>query len=96
MQELARDKYQEMAADLTSLLDGDATALSADEAECRRVFLGDRERLEEQLALHLRSQRDHYDPIARFGRFPHRNEALGRVTSEEERRFLEQATPFGG
>jgi uncharacterized protein (DUF924 family) len=32
----------------------------------------------------------HYDIIARFGRFPHRNEALGRETTEEEARFLEQ------
>ncbi|MGP1394004.1 MAG: DUF924 family protein [Inquilinaceae bacterium] len=28
--------------------------------------------------------------IARFGRFPHRNAVLGRPSTEEERRFLEQ------
>ncbi|GLR66323.1 hypothetical protein GCM10010909_10030 [Acidocella aquatica] len=31
----------------------------------------------------------HRDIIARFGRFPHRNAALGRETSAEERAFLE-------
>lgn len=31
----------------------------------------------------------HYDIIKRFGRFPHRNEVLGRKTTDEERRFLE-------
>jgi uncharacterized protein (DUF924 family) len=31
----------------------------------------------------------HRDIIARFGRFPHRNESLGRTTSEEEQAFLE-------
>ncbi|MDJ1158561.1 DUF924 family protein [Chelatococcus sp. SYSU_G07232] len=31
----------------------------------------------------------HRDVIARFGRFPHRNPALGRDTTEEERRFLD-------
>lgn len=32
----------------------------------------------------------HYDVIARFGRFPHRNAILGRASSDEERLFLEQ------
>ena len=32
---------------------------------------------------------EHRDIIARFGRFPHRNEVLGRKTTEEERAFLE-------
>jgi uncharacterized protein (DUF924 family) len=33
--------------------------------------------------------RRHWDVIARFGRFPHRNAALGRVSSVEELAFLE-------
>jgi uncharacterized protein (DUF924 family) len=33
--------------------------------------------------------RHHHDVIARFGRFPHRNRALGRVTTPEEAAFLE-------
>ena len=32
----------------------------------------------------------HRDVIARFGRFPHRNAALGRVSSAEELSFLEK------
>ncbi len=32
----------------------------------------------------------HRDIVARFGRFPHRNEILGRVSSEEEAAFLRQ------
>ena len=32
----------------------------------------------------------HRDIIARFGRFPHRNRALGRESSAEEREFLRQ------
>jgi uncharacterized protein (DUF924 family) len=32
----------------------------------------------------------HRDIIARFGRFPHRNEVLGRTSSEEEEEFLKQ------
>ncbi|GFF26008.1 hypothetical protein IFM58399_01251 [Aspergillus lentulus] len=95
MQELARVKYQEMAEDFTRLLDGDATGLSDDEAECRRILLENRARLEEQLKTHFRVHREHYDPIARFGRFPHRNVALGRETSDEERKFLEEGKMFG-
>jgi uncharacterized protein (DUF924 family) len=32
----------------------------------------------------------HRDIIARFGRFPHRNAALGRVTTPEEQEFLDE------
>ena len=37
----------------------------------------------------LKFAKAHRDIIARFGRFPARNEALGRVTSEAERDYLE-------
>ncbi len=32
----------------------------------------------------------HRDIIVRFGRFPHRNSALGRVTTSEEQKFLDE------
>lgn len=51
----------------------------------------------EMLALyHLDSRepldyaRRHRDVIERFGRFPHRNEALGRPSTPEEERFLQE------
>ena len=34
--------------------------------------------------------RRHRDVIARFGRFPHRNAALGRETTPEEAAFLQE------
>ncbi len=34
--------------------------------------------------------RRHYDIIARFGRYPHRNELLGRASTAEEIEFLKQ------
>jgi uncharacterized protein (DUF924 family) len=37
----------------------------------------------------LKWARLHRDIIARFGRFPHRNRALGRTTSAEEQAFLD-------
>lgn len=33
----------------------------------------------------------HRDIVARFGRFPHRNEVLGRISTDEERAFLEES-----
>lgn len=38
----------------------------------------------------LQWARKHYDVIARFGRFPHRNAVLGRVSTAEELAFLQQ------
>jgi len=37
----------------------------------------------------LKSAREHRDIVARFGRFPHRNRALGRTSSPAEQAFLE-------
>jgi len=38
----------------------------------------------------LKHARTHADIIQRFGRFPHRNRILGRETSPEEQRFLDE------
>jgi uncharacterized protein (DUF924 family) len=38
----------------------------------------------------VEAARHHYEVIARFGRFPHRNGTLGRPSTLEERDFLQQ------
>ena len=38
----------------------------------------------------LKWAEDHRDIIRKFGRFPHRNEALGRATTEAEAEFLKE------
>ncbi len=38
---------------------------------------------------------EHRDIIQQFGRFPHRNEALGRKTTEAERKFMEGHAGYG-
>lgn len=43
----------------------------------------------------LKWAKDHYDIIARFGRFPHRNAVLARATTAEEQAFL-NAGGFSG
>lgn len=38
---------------------------------------------------------EHRDIVARFGRFPHRNRALGRETTEDEALFLKEHAGYG-
>ncbi len=45
---------------------------------------------EEGLAEPLVWARKHHDVVARFGRYPHRNELLGRSSTPEEIDFLRQ------
>ena len=60
-----------------------------DQHESLRLFdqLG---REEPALANLLEWARKHHDIVARFGRFPHRNAALGRDSTAEELAFLQQ------
>lgn len=67
--------------------------------ECVRRFHalheGSPARLQAALAGHLGAARQHRDIVARFGRFPHRNEALGRTSSGPESLFLLDGPRFG-
>ena len=46
------------------------------------------ELLRPMFAMGLEQSRKYLDVIARFGRFPHRNAALGRTSTPEEQQFL--------
>ena len=52
-------------------------------------------RLKDTLQGNLHFAKVHRDIIQRFGRFPHRNEALGRTSTAEETRFLIDGPRFG-
>ncbi|HEU5296074.1 MAG TPA: DUF924 family protein [Burkholderiaceae bacterium] len=54
-----------------------------------RLF-GDLERDEPALTGLLHWAQRHHDIVERFGRFPHRNAALGRASTPEEIEFLQQ------
>jgi len=43
----------------------------------------------------LKEARRHRDIVLRFGRFPHRNAALGRASTAEETAWLQTASRFG-
>lgn len=61
----------------------------ADQERCVELFrgLGNEEGLKYAI--------EHRDIIARFGRFPHRNRALGRATTAEEAEFLTGHSGYG-
>ncbi len=44
---------------------------------------------------YLRHAHQHRDIVLRFGRFPHRNAALGRTSSAEEKAFISAGNGFG-
>lgn len=58
----------------------------ADQDLCLRLS----EQLEADGGISAEWARTHRDIILRFGRFPHRNAALGRVTTADEQAFLDQ------
>lgn len=51
--------------------------------------------LQASLAGHLGAARQHRDIVARFGRFPHRNAAMGRRDTGEEAAFVHDGPRFG-
>jgi uncharacterized protein (DUF924 family) len=58
-----------------------------DQRQSLRLF---GELAQEGLAEPLAWAQKHYEVIARFGRYPHRNELLGRASTAEEAEFLRQ------
>ena len=70
----------------------------ADQELCVELFA----KLRDETPQHAESLKDahayavkHYDIIKRFGRFPHRNNALGRDSTAEEVEYLKDAEKFG-
>ena len=51
--------------------------------------------LREEVAGNLHFALEHRDTIQRFGRFPHRNAALGRESTAEETAFLKNGPRYG-
>lgn len=51
--------------------------------------------LEATLSRNLQFAQLHHDIVEKFGRFPHRNAALGRTSTPEEEAFLKDGPRFG-
>ncbi|WP_404363093.1 DUF924 family protein [Marinobacter sp.] len=57
-----------------------------------QLVAGSEGMLRDYLGSFLQSARDHHEIIARFGRFPHRNQALKRTSTPDELAYLEQGS----
>ncbi|KAL3440696.1 DUF924-domain-containing protein [Aspergillus insuetus] len=97
-QDRAYELYKRMVSDVDAVLESEVDDPSWAGGEPNE----DRETLRRQsiearklCALHMHVQNDHRVQIVSFGRFPHRNEVLGRVTTPEEEEFLKQGKRFG-
>jgi uncharacterized protein (DUF924 family) len=63
--------------------------MHAEDVAAQRTCVDAFERLGEGFEENLKFARAHLDAIERFGRFPHRNPLLGRLTTPEEQAFLD-------
>lgn len=61
----------------------------------QRLYEQAPEDVADRVAEHREHARAHQATIQRFGRFPHRNKALGRKSTPEEEAFLRESSSFG-
>lgn len=77
------------ASDMEDFLNKDVSTLNEDEKKCYTVLANQREALEMFMSNTFDFEKRHKVIIERFGRYPHRNQALGRVPTAEEIEYLE-------
>jgi uncharacterized protein (DUF924 family) len=89
---IARGADQRMPADLLEFcyLPLMHSEHLADQQRCVELFRNTAN------ADNLRYAEEHADIIRRFGRFPHRNSVLGRITTPQEQAFLDRGGFSGG
>ncbi|OJJ05664.1 hypothetical protein ASPVEDRAFT_32027 [Aspergillus versicolor CBS 583.65] len=91
-QEIMLEKYREMDGDVSRLLDEQpAEGLGEKDLADREILAGNRKAVEAISAQNFKFQKEHYDIIAQFGRYPYRNKVLGRTTTPDEEKFLQEA-----
>jgi uncharacterized protein (DUF924 family) len=90
MHERALEEYDAIAADVEDLVreDRELRGLTEDELECREVLLRKIDDARKFIASMKGFEERHYAIIRRFGRYPHRNAALGRTPIKEEIEYL--------
>ncbi|KAI2792269.1 hypothetical protein POX_b02306 [Penicillium oxalicum] len=82
-------QHEENAKDMENLLMQDVSALSDDERKCYKVLSKNSDAVRALLSNQLEYEKRHKVIIERFGRYPHRNQALGRVATAEEEDYLQ-------
>lgn len=87
--EQAIKQYEQTAREMDDFLDKDIAVLNEDERKCHEVLSNKRDALRGLLSNTFDFEKRHKVIIERFGRYPHRNQALGRVSTPEEIEYLE-------
>ncbi|WYZ37745.1 hypothetical protein EsH8_II_001251 [Colletotrichum jinshuiense] len=97
LHDLAVKQYQQMKDDFAELMAQDGTAGTDDERKCWGVLALQKETAKDLLETNYDFEMKHRDIIAQFGRYPHRNAAMEREPTAEEKKYLESGgETFGG
>ncbi|KAK4862407.1 hypothetical protein LT330_002540 [Penicillium expansum] len=86
--EQALKVHEDIARDFNGLLARDASTLTEEERKCRGILSEKEEALQASLSMTFDFEKRHKVIIEQFGRYPHRNQALGRVSTPEEIEYL--------
>ncbi|KGO77777.1 Tetratricopeptide-like helical [Penicillium italicum] len=86
--EQAVKMHEDIARDLNGLLASDASTLTEEERKCQGVLSEKAEAVQAFLSNTSGFEKRHKVIIEQFGRYPHRNQALGRVSTPEEIEYL--------
>jgi uncharacterized protein (DUF924 family) len=85
MVEEQRDRFQ----DMEMLMQGKIVVEDDGARSCREVLVSKKEEVEALREILQKAVDQHYDDIKRFGRFPYRNVALRRTSTQEEQAILD-------
>ncbi|CAG8142426.1 unnamed protein product [Penicillium nalgiovense] len=80
--------HEGTARDVNELLARDASTLTEEERKCHGVLSEKADMLQAFLSNTFDFEKRHKVIIERFGRYPHRNQALGRLSTPEEIEYL--------
>lgn len=87
--ELAVAQYTQMGDDFRALQAQPSAGVSDQDRWCGKVLAENKEAAQTFLQNGLAFERKHQDIIVKFGRYPHRNAALGRDSTPEEQQYLD-------
>jgi uncharacterized protein (DUF924 family) len=86
--ELALEGFKGTLADLESLAAEEVVSSGEYHGRAIKVVSADVNAAREMIRANVNFEQMHYDIIKRFGRYPHRNEALGRTPTAQETEYL--------
>jgi uncharacterized protein (DUF924 family) len=89
MQELMVEEQKQRLQDLHMLIQGKVAMEDDGVRFCREVLVSKKDELSTLEKGMQKAVDEHHDAIKRFGRFPYRNVALGRESTQEEQAFLD-------